>query len=187
MSDQLRDDLLKMIKEKAYRKGEFKLSSGKTSEHYVNCKPVILNSKGLWITSHLLLKTIEHDAKAVAGLTLGADPLVSGVAFASFQFWNNTNQKFKVDGALIVRKEPKGHGTQAWIEGPVLPEGSKVTVLEDVVTTGESSMFAVEKLRDAGYIVERVVCVVNRQEGGREFLESKGLRLISLFKLEDLI
>ena len=187
MSDQLRDDLLKMIKEKAYRKGEFKLSSGKTSEHYVNCKPVILNSKGLWITSHLLLKTIEHDAKAVAGLTLGADPLVSGVAFASFQFWNNTNPKFMVDGALIVRKEPKGHGTQAWIEGPVLPEGSKVTVLEDVVTTWESSMFAVEKLRDAGYIVERVVCVVNRQEGGREFLESKGLRLISLFKLEDLI
>ena len=187
MSDQLRDDLLKMIKEKAYRKGEFKLSSGKTSEHYVNCKPVILNSKGLWITSHLLLKTIEHDAKAVAGLTLGADPLVSGVAFASFQFWNNTNPRFMVDGALIVRKEPKGHGTQAWIEGPVLPEGSKVTVLEDVVTTGESSMFAVEKLRDAGYVVERVVCVVNRQEGGREFLESKGLRLISLFRLEDLI
>ena len=187
MSDQLRGDLLKMMKGKAYRKGEYKLSSGKSSEHYVNCKPVILKGRGLWITSHLLLKTIEHDAKAVAGLTLGADPLVSGVAFASFQFWNNTNPKFMVDGALIVRKEPKGHGTQAWIEGPVLPEGSKVTVLEDVVTTGESSMFAVEKLRDAGYVVERVVCIVNRQEGGREFLESKGLKLISLFKLEDLI
>ena len=187
MSDQLRGDLLKMMKEKAYRKGEYKLSSGKSSEHYVNCKPVILNSRGLWITSHLLLKTIEHDAKAVAGLTLGADPLVSGVAFASFQFWNNTNPQFMVDGALIVRKEPKGHGTQAWIEGPLPPEGSKVTVLEDVVTTGESSFFAVEKLRDAGYVVERVVCIVNRQEGGREFLESKGLRLISLFKLEDLI
>ena len=94
-----------------------------------------------------------------------------------------------IDGGLIVRKEPKGHGTQAWIEGPVLPEGSKVTVLEDVVTTGESSLFAVEKLRDAGYIVERVVCIVNRQEGNeaRELMESKGIRLISLFKLEDLI
>ena len=123
----------------------------------------------------------------MAGLTLGADPLVSGVAFASFQFWNNTNPKFMIDGGLIVRKEPKGHGTQAWIEGPVLPEGSKVTVLEDVVTTGESSFFAVEKLRDAGYVVERVVCIVNRQEGGREFLESKGLRLVSLFQLEELI
>ena len=62
MSDQLRGDLLKMMKEKAYRKGEYKLSSGKSSEHYVNCKPVILNGRGLWITSHLLLKTIEHDA-----------------------------------------------------------------------------------------------------------------------------
>ena len=78
----MRDGLLYMLKEKAYRRGEFKLSSGETSEHYVNCKPVILDSRGLWLTSHLLLKTIEHDAKAVAGLTLGADPLVSGVAFA---------------------------------------------------------------------------------------------------------
>ena len=182
MSDQLRGDLLKMMKEKAYRKGEYKLSSGKSSEHYVNCKPVILNGRGLWITSHLLLKTIEHDAKAVAGLTLGADPLVSGVAVCSALDGRLVN-------GLIVRKEPKGHGTQAWIEGPVLPEGSKVTVLEDVVTTGESSLFAVEKLRDAGYIVERVVCIVNRQEGNeaRELMESKGIRLISLFKLEDLI
>ena len=146
-----------------------------------------MDSRGLWLTSHLLLKTIEYDSKAVAGLTLGADPLVSGVAMASYGFWAKTNPKFMVDGALIVRKEPKGHGTQAWIEGPVLPEGSKVTVLEDVITTGGSSFFAVEKLRDAGYVVERVVCVVNRQEGGREFLESKGLRLISLFQLEDFI
>ena len=146
-----------------------------------------MDSRGLWLTSHLLLKTIEHDSKAVAGLTLGADPLVSGVAMASYGFWAKRDVRFMVEGALIVRKEPKGHGTQAWIEGPVLPEGSKVTVLEDVITTGGSSFFAVEKLRDAGYIVERVVCVVNRQEGGREFLESKGLRLISLFQLEDFI
>ena len=183
----MRDELLKMLKEKAYRKGEFKLSSGKTSEHYVNCKPVILSGKGLSLASHLLLKTIEHDSKAVAGLTLGADPLVSGVAMSSWQYWIKRKPEWMVDGALIVRKEPKGHGTQAWIEGPLPPEGSKVTVLEDVVTTGESCFFAVEKLRDAGYVVERVVCIVNRQEGGREFIESKGLRLISLFQLEDLI
>ena len=83
----MRDALLEMLKEKSYRKGEFKLSSGETSEHYVNCKPVILDSRGLWLTSHLLLKTIEYDSKAVAGLTLGADPLVSGVAMASYGFW----------------------------------------------------------------------------------------------------
>ncbi len=121
MSDQLRDDLLKMMKEKAYRKGEYKLSSGKSSEHYVNCKPVILNGRGLWITSHLLLKTIEHDAKAVAGLTLGADPLVSGVAFASFQFWNNTNPKFMIDGEAGFSKtfEPENFVVISWgIVGP---------------------------------------------------------------------
>ena len=123
----------------------------------------------------------------MAGLTLGADPLVSGVAMASYGFWAKRDVRFMVDGALIVRKEPKGHGTQAWIEGPVLDKGSKVTVLEDVITTGGSSFFAVEKLRDAGYIVERVVCVVDRQEGGQEFLESNGLKLMSLFQLEDLI
>ena len=189
MSDQLRGDLLKMMKEKAYRKGEYKLSSGKSSEHYVNCKPVILNGRGLWITSHLLLKTIEHDAKAVAGLTLGADPLVSGVAFASFQFWNNTNPKFMVDGALIVRKEPKGHGTQAWIEGPLPKEGTKITVLEDVITTGGSAIQAVKRLRDAGYEVKRVVAIVDRQENGEAHTAMKlaGLELVSLYKLKDLI
>ena len=181
----MKEELLDLLKRDAYKKGEYTLSSGKTSEHYVNCKPVTLSGRGLTLASLSMLMHVETDY--VAGLTLGADPLVSGVAFASFQFWNNTNPKFMIDGGLIVRKEPKGHGTQAWIEGPVLPEGSKVTVLEDVVTTGESSLFAVEKLRDAGYVVERVVCIVNRQEGGREFLESKGLRLVSLFQLEDLI
>jgi len=188
MSDQLRGDLLKMMKEKAYRKGEYKLSSGKSSEHYVNCKPVILNGRGLWITSHLLLKTIEHDAKAVAGLTLGADPLVSGVAFASFQFWNNTNPKFMIDGGLIVRKEPKGHGTQAWIEGLLPRERTNITVLEDVITTGGSAIKAVKRLRDAGYVVNRVVSIVDRQEDGEADTAMKlaGLELISIFKLDEL-
>ena len=176
--DAQRNELLSLLKTYAYKKGEYTLSSGKKSEHYVNCKPVTLSARGITLASLLMLK--EVDTPYVAGLTLGADPLVSGVALVSAL-------ENKMINALIVRKEAKGHGTQAWIEGPVLPEGSKVTVLEDVVTTGESSLFAVEKLRDAGYVVERVVCVVNRQEGGREFLESNGLKLVSLFKLEDLI
>ena len=182
MSDQLRGDLLKMMKEKAYRKGEYKLSSGKSSEHYVNCKPVILNGRGLWITSHLLLKTIEHDAKAVAGLTLGADPLVSGVAVCSAL-------DMRIVDALIVRKEPKGHGTGAWIEGPEFPEGTKVTVLEDVITTGGSAIKAVKQLRDAGYEVKRVVSIVDRQENSEADTAMKlaGLELISLYTLKDFI
>ena len=171
------DELFLMLKEKAYRKGEFKLSSGKTSEHYVNCKPVTLTGRGLINISMMMLKYVE--TPVVAGLTLGADPLVSGVAVCS------ALDKKLID-ALIVRKEPKGHGTGAWIEGPEFPKGTKVTVLEDVVTTGGSSIKAVEKLRDAGYEVNRIVTIVDRQEGGERAIIDAGLELKSLFTIDDL-
>ena len=87
--------------------------------------------------------------------------------------------------AIIVRKEAKRHGTQAWIEGPELPKGTKVTVLEDVVTTGGSAIKAAEKLRDAGYEVNRVVAIVDRLDGGAEAMKEAGLELRSLFSLED--
>ena len=173
----MKEELLKMLKEKAYRKGEFKLSSGKTSEHYVNCKPVTLTGRGLTLISMMMLEHVE--TKVVAGLTLGADPLVSGVAVCSAL-------DMRLIDALIVRKEPKGHGTGAWIEGPEFPKGTKVTVLEDVVTTGGSSIKAVDKLRDAGYVVERVVTIVDRQEGGKDAMIDAGLELRSLFTIEDL-
>ena len=173
---EFRDELLELLKKDAYRKGEFKLSSGKTSEHYVNCKPVILSGRGLTLTSLLLLQNVQTGY--VAGLTLGADPLVSGVSVVSALDGRLIN-------ALIVRKEAKGHGTGAWIEGPLPPEGTKITVLEDVVTTGGSSIKAVEKLRDAGYVVECVVSIVDRKEGGAEAMKESGLELKSLFTVED--
>ena len=176
--DYRREELLGLIINGAYKKGEYKLSSGRTSEHYVNCKPITLSGEGLTIASALLLEFIETDTVAVAGLTLGADPLVSGVSMAAW----NTDWELN---ALIVRKEAKGHGTGAWIEGPLPEEGSKVTVLEDVVSTGGSSLKAVSKIREAGYNVERVVSIVDRQEGGEEALEKEGLQLISLYTLED--
>ena len=153
----MKDELLDLLKKYSYKKGEYKLSSGKTSEHYVNCKPVTLSGRGLTLTSLLMLK--EVNTNVVAGLTLGADPLVSGVSLVSALDGRMVN-------ALIVRKEAKGHGTQAWIEGLLPPEGTHVTVLEDVITTGGSSIKAVEKLRDAGYVVDRVVAIVDRQEEG---------------------
>ena len=176
-----RDDFIKLLKEKAYRKGEYTLSSGRTSEHYVNCKPVTLSGEGLLYASCCMLECVEEDSVAVAGLTLGADPLVSGVALVS------AIDEIKLD-ALIVRKAAKGHGTGAWIEGPELPAGSKVTVLEDVITTGGSAIKAAEKLRDAGYIVNRVVAIVNRQEGSEadDAMDAANLDLVSLFVLEEL-
>ena len=175
----MKEELLGLLKKDAYRKGEYKLSSGKTSEHYVNCKPVTLTGRGLTLSSLLLLKEVE--TSYVGGLTLGADPLVSGVALVSALDSRLVN-------GLIVRKEAKGHGTQAYIEGLLPPERTKITVLEDVITTGGSAIKAATRLRDAGYVVERVVAIVDRQENKEadEFMESVNLELRSLFTLDDI-
>jgi len=175
----MKEELLELLKNYAYKKGEFKLSSGKTSEHYVNCKPVTLSGRGLTLSSLLLLKEVE--TSYVGGLTLGADPLVSGVALVSALDSRMIN-------GLIVRKEAKGHGTQAYIEGLLPPEGTKITVLEDVITTGGSAIKAATRLRDAGYVVERVVAIVDRQEDKEadEFMESANLELRSLFTLDEI-
>ena len=179
-SMKMKDELLELLKRDAYKKGEYTLSSGKTSEHYVNCKPVTLSGRGLTLASLLMLMHIETEV--VAGLTLGADPLVSGVALVSA-----LDQRL-ING-LIVRKEAKGHGTQAYIEGLLPPEGTKITVLEDVITTGGSAIKAVKRLRDAGYKVDRVVSIVDRQEDGEAdgAMKWADLELISLYKLEELI
>ena len=179
-SMKMKDELLELLKKNAYKKGEYTLSSGKTSEHYVNCKPVTLSGRGLTLASLLMLMHVETDV--VAGLTLGADPLVSGVALVSA-----LDQRL-ING-LIVWKEAKGHGTQAYIEGLLPPEGTKITVLEDVITTGGSAIKAVKRLRDAGYKVDRVVSIVDRQEDGEAAAAMKeaDLELICLYKLEELI
>ena len=176
----MKEELLKLLKDNAYKKGEYTLSSGKTSEHYVNCKPVTLSGRGLTLVSLSMLMYV--DTGYVAGLTLGADPLVSGVSLVSAL-------DSKMVNGLIVRKEAKGHGTQAWIEGPLPKEGTKITVLEDVITTGGSAIQAVKRLRDAGYEVKRVVAIVDRQENGEAHtaMQLAGLELISLYKLKDLI
>ena len=169
----MKKELIEILKKYAYRRGNFLLSSGVESEHYVNCKPVILTGKGLKLVSEMMLQHI--DTPCVAGLTLGADPLVSGVALVSQR------------PGLIIRKEPKGHGTASQVEGPLPPMGSSITVLEDVTTTGGSAIKAVEVLRDLDYNVKRVVTIVDRQEGADEIMKSKGLELCSLVKLEELL
>jgi len=170
--------LLQLLAARAYRHGQFTLASGRTSDHYVNCKPVSLSGQGLALLSAQMLALVEAEAVAVAGLTLGADPLVSGVAQAAALAGRQLD-------ALIVRKEAKGHGTGAWLEGPLPEAGSRITVLEDVVTTGGSSLKAVHQLREAGYVVERVVTIVDRQEGGLDAMTAAGLELRSLFLLEE--
>tara|TARA_B100000965_G_C19235972_1_gene602231 strand:- start:51 stop:602 length:552 start_codon:yes stop_codon:yes gene_type:complete len=179
--NELKSRLLTLLKENAYKKGEFNLSSGKTSQHYFNCKPVILSGEGLVLAGTLLLELVEEDSVGVGGLTLGADPLVSSVALTS---WLDFDRRTKLN-AFIVRKQAKGHGTGAWIEGPLPLKGSKITVLEDVTTTGGSSIKAVEKIREAGYVVERVITIIERGEGAEDAMKDAGLELHSLFTLKD--
>ncbi len=175
----LRDRLLDLLCEFAYREGDFVLSSGQKSSYYINCKPVTLHPEGALATGKLLLSMLSADVDAVAGLTLGADPIVTAVSVVSALGDRSIP-------ALIVRKEAKGHGTMAYIEGPTLSEGANVVVLEDVVTTGKSAMQAVERLRGAGYKVDRILSLIDREQGGAEFYRSVGLDFEAVFTIKDL-
>ena len=179
-SDGIKENLLTLLAQKAYRLGDFSLASGKKSPHYVNCKPVSLSGLGLLSISSLFLKQINESDSGVAGLTLGADPLVSGVVMLAAQSGVDLN-------GLIVRKEAKGHGTGAWLEGPLPPKGSVITVLEDVVTTGGSSLKAVEQIRNQGYLVKQVLAIVDREEGGVDAMTKADLELNSLFFLKEIV
>jgi orotate phosphoribosyltransferase len=175
----VRQLLLDLFCHLAYKEGDFVLSSGQRSSYYINGKQVTLHPQGALAIGRLLLSQLPTDTQAVAGLTLGADPMVSAVSVVSAY----ENRPIP---ALIIRKEAKGHGTMAYIEGPSLPEGAKVVVLEDVVTTGQSAMKAVERLREAGYSVEQVIALVDRQQGGAELYQAAGLKFEAVFSIVEI-
>ena len=173
-------NLLNLLQKDSYKKGDFQLSSGKKSSHYLNCKPVSLNGFGLKLISELFLELMSHEADAVAGLTLGADPLVSGVILQA------SNKGIPLNG-LIIRKEIKNYGTKSGIEGPNLDSKTVVTVLEDVVTTAGSCLKAINKLRENDYIVNEVLTIIDREEGGDDTLKKNNVVLKSLFSIRDFI
>ncbi|WP_206816264.1 orotate phosphoribosyltransferase [Chroococcus sp. FPU101] len=175
----LREFLLNLLLQLAYREGDFVLSSGQKSSYYINGKEVTLNAEGALAIGRLILPLLPPQTDAVAGLTLGADPIVSAVSVVSAY-------EARPIPALIIRKEAKGHGTKAYIEGPTLSSGAKVVVLEDVVTTGKSALQAVERLKDAGYVVEQIIALVDREQGGGELYESLGLKFQALFSIREL-
>ncbi|MDX1978089.1 MAG: orotate phosphoribosyltransferase [Pseudanabaenaceae cyanobacterium bins.68] len=171
--------LLDLICTQAYQEGNFTLSSGQTSDYYINGKLVSLDPLGARWIGEIMLAALPASTKAVAGLTLGADPLVTAVSVVSAY-------SDRPISALIVRKQPKGHGTGAWIEGRSLPPGTEITVLEDVVTTGASALFAAEKLRNAGYVVDQVITLVDREQGGTLALQQAGLKLQPMFTIAEI-
>jgi orotate phosphoribosyltransferase len=175
----LRHKLLDLFCQLAYQEGDFVLSSGLRSSYYVNKTQVTLHPQGALAIGRLLFPMLPIDTQAVGGLTLGADPMVTAVSLVSVY----ENRPIP---ALIIRKEAKGYGTKAYIEGPTLPEGAKVVVLEDVVTTGQSALKAVERLQAAGYTVNQVIALVDRQQGGAELYQSAGLKFEALFSIKEI-
>jgi orotate phosphoribosyltransferase len=176
---ELRSPLLDLFCQGAYQEGAFVLTSGQRSTYYINGKLVTLHPQGALLVGRLLLDLVPPETVAVAGLTLGADPLVTAVSLVGVY---SQQSLFP----LIIRKEAKGHGTRAYIEGVTLPAGSTVTVLEDVVTTGQSALKAVERLQDAGYRVNQILALVDRQQGGAELYQSHGLPFKPLFTIQDI-
>jgi orotate phosphoribosyltransferase len=177
--------LIELLRELSYQKRDVVLSSGRKSDFYVDGKQTTLHAEGAAIIGRMVLavlRAVEPPFAGVGGMSMGADPIATAASIAS-----------TVDGGdhihcFYVRKEPKGHGTQQFVEGlRNLPDGSRVAVVEDTSTTGASALKAVERARDAGLDVGLVVTVVDRQEGAREFLEEQGLEVASLVTRADLV
>jgi orotate phosphoribosyltransferase len=181
--------LLTLLSRLSFRLGEFKLSSGGTSDYYIDCRTTTLNAEGGRLTGHAILDLLEQhgiEAEAVGGLTMGADPIVSNVATASA--WRALSKPGAplLDG-FLVRKAEKAHGTGRRIEG-FCREGARVVIVDDVCTTGTSTINAVEAALEAGMNVAAVVCIVEREEAnGRPAVEAaaKGAPFLRLFTAND--
>lgn len=179
-----RIQLLEVLREKSLRIGNFTLVSGMTSHYYFDSKPTTLDPEGGYLTARMILQLLKDEgikAQSIGGLTLGADPIVSAVAAVSFA----DRDEFPPLSAYIVRKEAKKHGTQKFIEGFDGGPGTRVVVVDDVCTTGGSTLKAIHLSEDAGYQVAAVVCLVDREQGGAEAL--KDYPFYSLFTATELL
>jgi orotate phosphoribosyltransferase len=181
MSD--REKLKQIILEKSYEKKSVTLSSGMESDFYFDGKQTTLHPEGSYLTGKLFFESIRNleGIEGVGGLTLGADPIATATSLVSF-----------LEGqpvpAFIIRKEPKGHGTGAWLEGGKnLPHGARVVIVEDVVTSGGSSLKAIRRAEEEGLLVLGVITLVDREEGGRENIEKAGYWLKAIFTRSDIL
>ena len=181
---ELRERLFNILKEKAYKKGKFILTSGKESDFYIDCRPVTLHPEGAYLVGKLLFERLRSSLgkiQGVGGMTLGADPIATAVSLISYIEGNPIH-------AFLIRKEPKKHGRGLWVEGiQNLPEGTEVAIVEDVVTTGGSTIKAIERAKEEGLKVARVLAIVDRDEGGRENLKNYGYELEFLFTRRDFL
>ena len=176
-----RGRFLALLKEKSYEKRKVILSSGRESDFYIDCKQTTLDAEGAVLCGRLFFEMLSKGEwpEAVGGITLGADPIVTAVSLTSAL-------RGRPIPAFIIRKEPKKHGTAQWIEGTRnLRPGMRVAIIEDVVTTGASTIRAIERAEESGLVVCRVLAIVDRNEGGKGPIADTGHRLEPMFLKED--
>jgi orotate phosphoribosyltransferase len=180
--DEKRRRLLQLLKEKSFRyrpEKLFKLASGRESPYYVDCRPTTFSAEGLVLIGEILLEMIRDlKVDAIGGLTLGADPIAHAAALTSFL-------KGKPINSFSVRKQAKEHGAGGQVVGDVKP-GDQVVIVEDVITTGGSTIKAIAAAREFGLTVVKVIALVDREEGGREAIEKMAPKLEAVFTLADL-
>jgi orotate phosphoribosyltransferase len=182
VADGARSRLLELLRERAFERKRVVLASGRESDFFIDCKQAVLTAEGHALVGEAMLDALGKLAPvAVAGVELGGCPLASAVALTSFTRGSPLD-------AVYVRKDAKDHGSRRLLEGSSrLPAGARIALLEDVVTTGGSTLKAAAKLREAGFEVAGVVALVDRLEGGREAIEADGVRLVALFTRDDFI
>jgi orotate phosphoribosyltransferase len=165
--DELKERLGEIILERSFKYSEnppFTLASGRQSNYYFNCKPTTLDPEGMNLIGSIIFDMIKDSGiTAAGGLTLGADPIANALSVISYQ-------KGKPIKSFIVRKDVKDHGTKSAIEGSV-KAGDRVLIIDDVITTGGSTITAIEQARKAGLVVDRVITLIDREEGGRENIQ----------------
>lgn len=186
--DANRAALLNIIATKSFRLGDFTLASGKKSDYYIDCRVSTLDAEGGRLAGLVLAELIRDHApaaEAVGGLTMGADPLVSNTASAS-AWWKLSHPESTLVHGFLVRKAEKAHGTGRRVEGFV-QAGAKVVIVDDVCTTGGSTITAIEATQAAGMEVIAVLCLVDRLQGGRENIEAAvpTAKFYSVFTAQD--
>jgi orotate phosphoribosyltransferase len=178
-----RERLLELLRDRSFERKKVILASGRESDFFIDCKQTVLTAEGHALAGELMLDAAlaAGPFDAVAGVELGGCPLASAASLTSFL-------RGTPKDAVYVRKEVKDHGSKRQLEGNTrLPPGASLVILEDVTTTGGSTLAAVAKLRDAGYAVSSVVALVDRLEGGREAIEAAGLRFSAIYTRRDFI
>ncbi|MGE5926119.1 MAG: orotate phosphoribosyltransferase [Gemmatimonadota bacterium] len=169
------EQLERLLLQRSVQRGEFTLSSGLKSSFYLDCRPTTMSAEGLWLIGILGLEAIRKAgwaAEGVGGMTMGADPVAYAIAAAS---WSAPPAL----DAFSVRKEAKGHGMKRRVEGN-FRTGARVVVVEDVITTGNSTLEAIGAIREAGGQIVGVLVVVDREQGGREKIEATGTSVVAL-------